>query len=105
MERSDRNVLQGTFVFSFQLLFRSTVTFRLQRWSSRGHILKSLASKLQVLENCRPWLEDSSIFGIVKILYIVFCRKICFFGDFLICFLRSPKKILDLFFKTHEKKF
>ena len=30
------------FVFSFQLFFSSTDTFRLQRWSPRGHILKSI---------------------------------------------------------------
>ena len=52
MERSDRNVLQGTFCFQLSTVFSSTVTFRLRRWSPRGHILKSLASKPQVLENC-----------------------------------------------------
>ena len=48
VEKSDHNVLQGSlhFVFSFQLFFSSTDTFRLQRWSPRGHILKSSASKI-----------------------------------------------------------
>ena len=42
-----------------------------QRWSPRGHILKSLASKPQVLENCPcPQLEDSTILEPLK-----FCWK------------------------------
>ena len=69
VERFDCNVLLGTFCFQLSTAFPcSTVTFRLQSWSPWGHILKSLASKLQVLENCRPWLEDSSIFGILEFL-------------------------------------
>ena len=52
VERSDRNVLQGAFCFQLSTAFSSTVTFRLQRWSSQRHIFKSLASKLQVLKNC-----------------------------------------------------
>ena len=52
MERSDYNVLQGTFCFQLSTVFSSTDTFRLQRWSPQGHISKFLASKLQVLKNC-----------------------------------------------------
>ena len=44
VEKSGRNVLHGTFCFQLSTLISSTVTFRLQRWSPRGHILKSLAS-------------------------------------------------------------
>ena len=64
VERSDHNVLQGTvhFVFSFQLFFSSTDTFRLQRWSPRGHILKSLALASSPRKLACPRLEDSSIF-------------------------------------------
>ena len=62
VERSDCNVLQVYFVFSFQLFFSSTVIFRLQRWSPRGHILKSLASKPQVFQNCSVLGSRTAIF-------------------------------------------
>ena len=90
MERSGRNVLQGT--FCFQLFFSSTVTFHLQRWSSRGHILKSLVSKPQVLENC-PVLDSKTalFFESLKLRRLPeksFCRP-CFFGDRLKIFLKT----------------
>ena len=68
MERSGHNVLQGTFCFQLSTAFPFYCYIPFKRWSPRGHILKTLASKLQVLENCRPRIEDSSIFGILKIL-------------------------------------
>ena len=89
------------FVFSFQLFFGSIVTFRLQRWSPWGHILKFLASKPQVLKNC-PVLGS---------------RRALFFKSFKFC--RSPEKIFcrpcfseitknffeDLFFEIAWKTF
>ena len=59
------------FVFSFQLFISSPGTFRLQRWSSRGHILKSLASKLQVLENCLVLGSRTAVF----LESLKFCRS------------------------------
>ena len=81
------------FVFSFQLFFSSTDTFRLQWWSPRGHILKSLASKLQVLENCPVLSSRTAVF----LESLKFCRSFFWrFFDFV--FLRTPekKKIEDL---------
>ena len=93
------------FVFSFQLFFSSTDTFRLQRWSPRGHILKSLASKLQVLENCPVLGSRTAVFlESLKFCRSFFIEKLVFFGDFLILFfLRTPEKkflktLLLLFF-------
>ena len=37
-------------------------TIELQRWSPRGHIVKSLASKPQVLENCRVLGSRTALF-------------------------------------------
>ena len=75
------------FVFSFELFFSSTDTFRLQKWSPRGHILKSLASKLQVLENCPVLGSRTAVF----LESLKFCRS--FFVEKLVCvFLRTPEK-------------
>ena len=72
VERSDHIMFcRVHFVFSFQLLFRPTVTLRLQRWSPRGHILKSLASKLQVLENCLVLGSRTAVF----LESLKFCRS------------------------------
>ena len=62
MERSDHMFCRVHFVFSFQMLFSSIVTFPLQKWSPRRHILKSLASKLQVLENCPVLGSRTAVF-------------------------------------------
>ena len=59
------------FVFSFQLFFSSVDTFRLQRWSPREHILKSLASKLQILENCPLLGSRTAVF----LEFLKFCRS------------------------------
>ena len=82
------------FVFSFQLLFSSTVTFRLQRWSLGGHILKSLASKLQFLENCPVLGSRTAVF----LESSKFC--ISFFAEKLFLW-----KIFDFFLKLPETKF
>ena len=87
VERSNRNVLQGTFCFQLSLLFSSTATFRLQRWSPRGHILKSLALKLQVLKNCPVLGSSTAVFlKSLKFCRSCFVEKFAFFGDFLISF-------------------
>ena len=64
MERFDLNVFQGTFCLQLSTAFQfyCTVTFRLQRWSPRGRILKSSASKLQVLENCPVFGSRTAVF-------------------------------------------
>ena len=82
------------FVFSLQLFFSSTDTFRLQRWIPRGHILRSLASKLQVLENCPVLCSRTTVFlESLKFCRSLFVEKLVFFGDFLIfVFLRTPEK-------------
>ena len=96
VERSDHNVLQGSlhFVFSFQLFFSSTDTFRLQRWSPRGHILKSLASKLQILENCSVLGSRTAVFlEFLKFCRSFFVKKNLFFWRFFdFIFLRTPEK-------------
>ena len=88
------------FVFGCQVLFSSTVTFRLQRWSPRRHILKSLSSKLQVLENF-PFFSSTTA---VCLESLKFCRS--FFVE-KNCFLRSPEKkfLRPSFLKTREKNF
>ena len=82
------------FVFSFQLFFSTTDTFRLQRWSPRGHILKSLVSKLQVLENCPVLGSRTAVFlESLKFCRSFFVEKLVFFWrifDFV--FLRTPEK-------------
>ena len=98
------------FVFSFQLFFSSTVFFRLQRWSPRGHILKSLASKPQVFENCPVLGSRTALFfeslNLCRSREKNFCRR-CFFGVFLILFFGDNLKNFfeNLFFKTREKNF
>ena len=68
------------FVFSFQLFFSSTDAFCLQRWSPRGHILKSLASKLQVLENCPILGSRTAVFlESLKFCRLFFVEKLVFF--------------------------
>ena len=95
------------FVFSFQLLFSSTDTFRLQRWSPRGHILKSLASKLQVLENCPVLGSRTAVFfESLKFCRSFFVEKLVFWRFFDFVFLRTPEKqslntLLLLFFGEH----
>ena len=90
------------FVFSFQLFFSSTVPFCLQRRSPRGHILKSLASKSQALENC-PVLGSRRALFFKSLKFCrspekFFCRS-CFleitcktFLKTLLFFLNRPKK-------------
>ena len=81
------------FVFSFQLFFSSTDTFRLQRWSSRGHILKSLASKLQVLKNCPVLGSRTAVFlESLKFCRSFFVEKLVFWRFFDFVFLRTPEK-------------
>ena len=93
VERSDHNVLRVHFVFSFQLFFRSTDTFRLQRWSPPGHILKSLASKLQVLENCPVLGSRTAVFlESLKFCRSFFVEKLVFWRFFDFVFLRTPEK-------------
>ena len=80
MERSDRNVLQGTFCFQLSTAFHFYCYIPFAEVESSGTHFKVLgleASSSRKLP-C-PRLEDSSMFGILKILQIVFCRKICFF--------------------------
>ena len=92
------------FVFSFQLFFSSSDTFRLQRWSPRGHILKSLASKLQVLENCPVLGSRTAVFlESLKFCRSFFVEKLVFWRFFDFVFLRTPEKkflktLLLLFF-------
>ena len=69
MERSDRNVLQGTFCFQLSTVFQfyCYIPFT-EVESSRTHF------EVLGLEASSPgklpcaWLEDSSMFGILKIL-------------------------------------
>ena len=83
------------FVFSFQLFFNSIVNFRLQWWSPQGHILKSLASKPQVVENCPVLGSRTAVFFeslkfsdcMKKFLMTLFFWR---FFDFVLW--RSPKK-------------
>ena len=96
------------FVFNFQLFFSFTDTFRLQRWSPRGHILKSLASKLQVLENCLVLGSRTAVFlESLKLCRSFFVEKLVFFWIFFdFVFLRTPEKkffkdIIFLFFGEH----
>ena len=95
------------FVFSFQLLFSSTDTFRLQRWSPRGYILKSLASKLHVLENCPVLGSRTAVFlKSLKFCRSYFVEKLVFWRFFDFVFLRTPEKkfledIIFLFFGEH----
>ena len=96
------------FVFNFQLFFSFTDTFRLQRWSPRGHILKSLASKLQVLENCPVLGSRTAVFlESLKLCRSFFVEKLVFFWIFFdFVFLRTPEKkifkdIIFLFFGEH----
>ena len=71
------------FDFSFQLFFSSTHTFRLQRWCPRGHILKSLASKLQVLENCSVLGSRTAVFlESLKFCKSFFVKKLVFLEIF-----------------------
>ena len=87
------------FVFSFQLFFSTTDTFRLQRWSPRGHILKSLVSKLQVLENCPVLGSRTAVFlESLKFCRSFFVEKLVFFGEFLILFFWEHLK--KIFLKT-----
>ena len=71
METSNGNVLQSTFCFQLSTTFQSTPTFRLQRWSPRGHNLKSLASKFQVIENCPVLNSKTTVF----LESLKFCRS------------------------------
>ena len=81
------------FVFSFQLFFSSTDTFRLQRWSPRGHILESLASKLQVLENCPVLGSRTAVFlESLKFCRSLFVEKLVFLEIFLFCFFENNSK-------------
>ena len=81
------------FVFSFQVFFSSTDTFRLQRWSFRGHILKSLASKPQVLENCPVLGLRTAVFlESVKFCRSFFVEKLVFWRFFDFVFLRIHEK-------------
>ena len=104
VERFDHNVLQEHFVFSFQLFFSSTDTFRLLRRSPRGHILKSLASKLQVLKNCPVLGSKTAVFlESLKFCRLFFVEKLVFWRFFDFVFLRTPetkilKTLLLLFF-------
>ena len=92
------------FVFSFQLFFSSTDTFRLQRWSPRGHILKSLASKLQVLENCPVLGSRTAVFlESLKFCRSFFVEKLVFLDIFWFCFFENTwkknfKDIIIIFF-------
>ena len=52
MERSDRNVLQGTFCFQLSTAFQFFCYIPFTKVESSRTHLKSLALKLQVLENC-----------------------------------------------------
>ena len=92
MERSDHNVLQGTFCFQLLTVFQFYwyIPFT-EVESSRTHfeVLGLKVSNPRKLP-C-PRLENSSIFGILKNLYIAFCRKICFW-DFLILFFENTWK-------------
>ena len=95
------------FVFSFQLFFSSTDTFRLQRWSPQGDMLKSLASKLQVLENCPVLGSRAAVFlESLKFCRSFFVEKLVFFEIFWFCFFENTwKKIFEdiifLFFGEH----
>ena len=93
------------FVFSFQLFFSSPDTFRLQRWSPRGHILKSLASKLQVLENCSVLGSRTAVFlESLKFCRSFFVEKLVFFWRFFdFAFVKTPEKKIfkDIFFGEH----
>ena len=81
------------FVFSFQLFFSCPDTFRLQRWSPRGHILKSLASKLQVLENCPVLGSRTAVFlESLKFCRSFFVEILLFWRFFDFVFLRTPEK-------------
>ena len=81
------------FIFSFQLFFSSIDTFRLQRWSPRGHILKSLASKLQVLENCPVLGSRTPIFlESLKFYRSFFVEKLVFLEIFWFCFFENTWK-------------
>ena len=74
VERSDHLITMFCrvhFVFSIQLFFSSTDAFRSQRWSPQGHILKSLASKLQVLKNCPVLGSKTAVF----LESLTFCRS------------------------------
>ena len=94
------------FVFSFQLFFSSTDTFCLQWWSPRGHMLKSLASKLQVLENCPVLGLRTAVFlESLKFCRLFFVEKLFFWKFFDFVFLRTPgKKFLKTFFFKRVKK-
>ena len=87
------------FVFSFQLFFSSPDTFRLQRWSPREHILKFLASKLQVLENY-PVLGSRTavLLESLKFCRSFFVEKLVFWRFFDFVFLRTEKKFLKTLF-------
>ena len=106
VERCDCNVLQGTICLQLSSAFQFYCYVPFTEVESSGthfEVLSLRASSLRKLP-C-PRLEDSSIFGILKILYIIFCRKICFFGDFLILFFCDHlKKILKAFFLKRVKK-
>ena len=94
VERYDHNVLKSTFCFQLSTVFQFYwyIPFtEVESLRTHFEVLGLEASSPQKLR-C-PRLENNSIFGILKILYIVFCRKTCFFGDFLI-----------LFFWEHLKK-
>ena len=96
------------FVFSFQLLFSSTFTFRLQGWSPRGHLLKSLASKLQVLKHCPNLGSRTAVFWNPKNFVDRFSwKKIFFVKDFfsLSFWDHLKKNFEDLFFLNARKKY
>ena len=81
------------FVSSFQLFFSSTDTFRLQRWSPRGHILKSLASQLQVLKNCPVLGSRTAVFlESLKFCRSFFVEKLVFLEMFWFCFFKNTWK-------------
>ena len=81
------------FVFSFQVFFSSPDTFRLQRWGPRGHILKSLASKIQVLENCPVLGSRTAVFlESLKFCRSFFVEKLAFLEIFWFWFFENTWK-------------
>ena len=93
VERSDRNVLQGTFCFQLSTVFPfyCYIPFT-EVESSRTH-LTSLASKLQVLENCPVLGSRTAVFlESLKFCRSFFVEKLLFLEIFWFCFLRSPEK-------------
>ena len=87
VERSDRNVLQGTFCFQLSTAFPfycyipfTEVEFSRTHFEVLG--LKASSSR-KLPSSARG---QQYFWNPLAILSIVFCRKICLFGDFLIFF-------------------